>query len=165
MAVTGDGATLYVAAFGSSKIGVFDTAQLENDTFVPSAGEPDRGSGGGPTGLVLDESADRLYVLTRFDNAISVIDTGTETEIGARRRCTTPSRRASSPAGRFLYDAALTSSHGDSSCASCHVFGDFDSLAWDLGNPDDAVLDNPGPFASRCSTSSRASPWTRSSTR
>ena len=29
MAVTSDGKTLYVAAFGSSKVGVFDTAQLE----------------------------------------------------------------------------------------------------------------------------------------
>ena len=27
--------TLYVAAFGSQKIGVFDTAKLENDTFDP----------------------------------------------------------------------------------------------------------------------------------
>ena len=45
---------------------------------------------------------------------------------------------------RFLYDAAFTSSHGDSACASCHVFGDFDSLAWDLGNPDGDVLTNPG---------------------
>ena len=36
----------------------------------------------------------------------------------------------------FLYDTSLTSSHGDSACASCHIFGDFDSLAWDLGDPD-----------------------------
>jgi hypothetical protein len=28
------------------------------------------------------------------------------------------------------------------------VFGDFDSLAWDLGNPDAKVTNNPGPFAS-----------------
>jgi hypothetical protein len=49
---------------------------------------------------------------------------------------------------RFLYDASFSSSHGDSSCASCHVFGDWDSLAWDLGNPDAKVTGNPGPFAS-----------------
>src|SRR5205085_2053170 len=50
-------------------------------------------------------------------------------------------------AGRpILYDTSFSSSHGDSSCASCHIFGDFDSLAWDLGNPDDTVLNNPGPF-------------------
>jgi Bacterial TSP3 repeat len=28
------------------------------------------------------------------------------------------------------------------------VFGDFDSLAWDLGNPDASLLNNPGPFVS-----------------
>ena len=35
MAVTSDGQTLYVAAFGSSSIGVFNTAALEADTFDP----------------------------------------------------------------------------------------------------------------------------------
>ncbi|HSK05024.1 MAG TPA: hypothetical protein VK932_27435, partial [Kofleriaceae bacterium] len=47
---------------------------------------------------------------------------------------------------RFLYDARLSSSNGEAACGSCHVFGDLDSLAWDLGNPDGAVLANPGPF-------------------
>jgi hypothetical protein len=47
---------------------------------------------------------------------------------------------------RFLYDARKTSSNGEASCSSCHIFGDFDSLAWDLGNPDDDVLDNNNPF-------------------
>src|SRR5262249_34749996 len=50
---------------------------------------------------------------------------------------------------RFLYDAKFSSSHGDSACASCHVFGDFDSLAWDLGNPDNKVVADPGPFVSQ----------------
>jgi hypothetical protein len=45
-----------------------------------------------------------------------------------------------------LYDARLSSSNGEASCASCHVFGDFDSLSWDLGNPDDVVIPNPNPF-------------------
>ena len=57
MAVTSDGATLYVAAFGSSKVGVFDTAELENDTFTPSAAAHIAVTGGGPSGLVLDEAA------------------------------------------------------------------------------------------------------------
>src|SRR6185503_8833680 len=39
MAVTPDGATLYVAAFGSSKVGIFDVAELEADTFTPSAAD------------------------------------------------------------------------------------------------------------------------------
>jgi hypothetical protein len=36
---------------------------------------------------------------------------------------------------RFLYDGIRSSGHGDAACASCHVFGDTDMLAWDLGNP------------------------------
>jgi hypothetical protein len=48
---------------------------------------------------------------------------------------------------QYLYDARFSSSNGESACGSCHVFGDFDSLAWDLGNPDTTTVTNPGPFA------------------
>jgi YVTN family beta-propeller protein len=145
MAITSDGSTLYVAALGSSKIGIFNTAALENDTFTPSTANQILVSGGGPGGLVLDESKHRLYVLTRFDNSISVINTFTKAETAH------VSMHNSEPPSvvngrRFLYDASFTSSHGDSACASCHVFGDFDSLAWDLGNPDQVVAPIPGPF-------------------
>ncbi|SPE29542.1 hypothetical protein SBA3_1560004 [Candidatus Sulfopaludibacter sp. SbA3] len=74
MEVTADGRTLYVAALGSSKVGIFDTSELEQDTFVPSVTNQIPVSGGGPTGLVMDEGRHRLYVMTRFDNAISVVD-------------------------------------------------------------------------------------------
>jgi YVTN family beta-propeller protein len=147
MAVTRNGATLYVAALGSDKVGVFSTAQLENDTFVPDAANQIPVSGGGPTGLVLDDDHRRLFVMTRFDDAISVIDTTTRRET-AHVRMHNPEPRSIVVGRRFLYDATFTSSHGDSSCASCHVFGDFDSLAWDLGNPDALVIPDPGPFRS-----------------
>ena len=81
MAVTSDGRTLYVAAFGSSKIGVFDTRELETDTFTPSTADQINVSGGGPTGLVLDEDGHRIYTLTRFDNSIAVVDTIAGAEI------------------------------------------------------------------------------------
>lgn len=145
MAVTSDGSTLYVAAFGSSKLGIFPTAALETDTFVPNSANHIQLTGGGPTGLVLDESRRRIYVLTRFDNAISVINTTTRQEI-AHLPMFNP-EPASVVEGRpFLYDARNSSSHGDSSCGSCHIFGDFDSLSWDLGNPDLAVRANPNPI-------------------
>ncbi len=147
MAVTGNGATLYVAALGSDKVGVFSTAELENDTFVPNAASHISVSGGGPTGLVLDEPRDQLYVMTRFDDAISIIDTRTRTEI-AHVTMHNPEPPSVVAGRRFLYDASFSSSHGDSACASCHAFGDLDSLAWDLGNPDAEVIANPGPFAS-----------------
>jgi len=148
MAVTSDGRTLYVATLGSSKIGVFDTAALENDTFTPSTSDQIKVSGGGLTGLVLQEDKNRLYTLSRFDNSIAVVHTvsGAEIEHVALHN---PEPLSVVAGRRFLYDASLTSSHGDSSCASCHVFGDFDSLAWDLGNPDGAVRPVPGPFEVR----------------
>ncbi len=77
MAVSSDGGTLYVAGFGSSEIGVYATSEIENDTFTPSATDQLPVTGGGPTGLVLDEARTRLYVLTRFDNSIAVLSTGT----------------------------------------------------------------------------------------
>ncbi len=145
MVVSSDGATLYVAGFGSSEIGVYNTAQLENNTFTPSASSQLAVSGGGPTGLVLDEARSKLYVLTRFDDSVSVLHTGTGNEL--QHVALHNPEPANVVAGRpLLYDTSLSSSHGDSSCASCHIFGDFDSLSWDLGNPDDVTLNNPGPF-------------------
>lgn len=145
MAITQDGETLYVAAFGSSKIGVFETAEIEDDTFTPSTDHQIDVAGGGPSGIVLDEANERLYVLARFDNSISVIDTVDNNEIDHLPMFNP--EPASIVIGRhFLYDASLTSSHGDTACASCHVFADLDSLAWDLGDPETTVINNPGPF-------------------
>jgi DNA-binding beta-propeller fold protein YncE len=145
MAVTGDGKTLYVAALGSDKIGVFDTGALEQDTFVPGTKDQIRVPGGGPTGLVLDEARDRLYVLSRFANAVSVISTQSRAEV-AHLPLHNPEPASIVQGRRYLYDASVSSSHGDTACASCHVYGDFDSLAWDLGNPDAPVQRVPGPF-------------------
>jgi DNA-binding beta-propeller fold protein YncE len=145
MAISADDDELFVAAFGSSKIGVFNTTALENDMFMPDAASHIAVSGGGPTGIVFDDANDRLYVLTRFDNAISVIDRAAKAEVD-HVPVYNP-EPASVVAGRpVLYDAAFTSSNGEASCSACHVFGDFDSLAWDLGNPDDEVMPNPNPI-------------------
>ena len=144
MAISSDG-LLYVAAFGSSKIGVFATGELEDDTFVPQEAQHIRVSGGGPAGLVLDEARGRLYALTRFDNAVKVIDLANRAEIGSHA-LVDPEAEVIREGRRFLYDAHGTSSNGEASCSSCHAFADFDSLAWDLGNPELAVLPNPNPF-------------------
>ena len=156
MVISPDGAKLYVAAFGSSKIGVFDTADLDDDTLWDDAGtefDPVAASlgyidvsGGGPAGLVLNTAKNRLYVLTRFDTSIVTIDTTTSTEIASQPLALNP-EPASVVDGRFmLYDAVRTSSNGEASCSSCHVFGDLDQLAWDLGNPDDVVTTNSIPI-------------------
>jgi hypothetical protein len=84
-------------------------------------------------------------VLTRFDNSISVVDTLSKQEI-QHVPMFNPEPASVTTGRRFLYDASFTSSHGDSACATCHVFGDFDSLAWDLGNPDDMTAPNFNPL-------------------
>ncbi|HEY5603897.1 MAG TPA: hypothetical protein VIM41_12375 [Gammaproteobacteria bacterium] len=145
MTVTKDGKTLYVAAFGSAKIGVFDTAQLENDSFLPDENNQIMLSAGGPSGVVLDEQRNRLYVLTRFDNGVSIVDAGQKAEVG-HLTMHNP-EPASVVAGRqFLYDASYTSTDGNASCGGCHIFGDMDDLAWDLGNPDEVSSAMPGPI-------------------
>lgn len=145
MAISPDGSQLFLAAMGSDKLARIGTAALESDSFTPSAADHVRLSGGGPTGVVLDAPRNRAFVLTRFDNGISVVNTTAWAE-AAHVRMHNPEPAEVVMGRRFLYDARLTSSRGDSSCAGCHIFGDMDHLAWDLGNPDGTVQRNPNPF-------------------
>jgi YVTN family beta-propeller protein len=147
MAISEDGSTLYVTGFGSQKVVIYDTQALADNTFTPAANSQILLTAGGPSGIVLDKDRSRLYVLTRFDNGISIVDIGTNSETAHVSMYNPEPDRV--VAGRpFLYDAVLTSSHGDSSCGLCHVFGDFDGLAWDLGNPDEVVKNNTNEFVS-----------------
>ena len=145
LAVRGDGSTLYVAALGSSTVGVLDVEALEAGNVTPDPSRQWRVPGGGPTGLALDEPRGRLYVLARFANAVDVLDatTGAALQQVLLYNPEPPSVVAGRP---FLYDAALGSSNGEQSCATCHVFGDVDALAWDLGDPDGVVTPNPNPI-------------------
>ena len=83
------------------------------------------------------------------DDALRQRGEGRSTSRRARRsrasRCRTRSRRASCKAGRCCTTRTFSSANGEASCASCHIFGDKDELAWDLGNPDDLVTRNPIP--------------------
>jgi len=138
-----DGTSLWVAAFGSGVVAVLDAAALERGVVQPSAGDHVAVSGGGPSGLVL--LGTRLYVTTRFDDGISVIDTGVRAEI-AHLRFHDPEPPVVVQGRPFLYDAVRTSANGEASCGACHVFGDADGLAWDLGDPDGTTQPNPNPF-------------------
>ncbi len=142
MAISSDGEVLYTAVLGNDKVAIYYTAELEDDQHYPDEGDQIPVSGGGPTGVVLDEHRDRLYVLTRFDNGISVIDTDTQEEID-HLTMHNPEPASLVAGRRFLYDAGLTSSNGDQACSSCHIFGDKDELSWDLGDPDGDVMATP----------------------
>ena len=146
MVFSSDGSTLYVAAFGSEKVGVYDAADLETGLVTVDQVEV----GGGPTGVALDETNDRLYVMNRFDHTISIVTDASNPALRTESSTVSlrydPSPPAARDGRRFLYDARGTSGHGDAACSTCHVFGDFDSLAWDLGDPFGASVANPNPF-------------------
>jgi DNA-binding beta-propeller fold protein YncE len=119
----------YLAAFGSSLIGVIDAAgNVLNRIAV----------GGGPSGVAVDGGRNLLYVVNRFDNTLSVVSLGPEIQtavvpIGKNGFDPTPDDIKQGRA--FQYDARLTSGHGDLACGSCHVFTNMDNIPWDLGNP------------------------------
>jgi YVTN family beta-propeller protein len=144
LVVSADGETLYLAAFGSSKVGVFPTSAIEDDSFDPVTESTSYlpVSGGGPGGLALDEVNQRLYVTTRFDNGLSVIDLASGVET-AHLKLVNPEPAVVTAGRPFLYDSTRTSSNGEASCASCHLFGDKDGLMWDLGNPDADPVQTP----------------------
>jgi DNA-binding beta-propeller fold protein YncE len=135
------GSTVYVAAYGSSKVAVLDTDDLEAGTIGTDRIAVD----GGPSGLALDESRDRLYVMTRFDNRVTIIsnpDDGLTRSVLASVDLHTSEPAEVLAGRRFLYDADFASGHGDASCGTCHIFGDMDKLAWDLGNPFGSIEPN-----------------------
>ncbi|HEV7891799.1 MAG TPA: DUF4214 domain-containing protein [Pyrinomonadaceae bacterium] len=118
--------TVYVAATSSAKVGVLDASGAVQTRI---------GVGNGPTGLAVDDARGRLYVLNRFDQTLSVVDTASKIQtavVPVGFNIEPPSVRNGR---RFLYDATNFSAHGTVSCASCHPNGHRDGLAWDLGNP------------------------------
>jgi len=133
--------TVYVAATSSAKVGFLDSLGAVQGRI---------NVGNGPTGLAVDDTRGRLYVLNRFDQTISIVDTASkaQTAVVAVGFNIEP---ASVRSGRsFLYDAASFSAHGTVSCASCHLNGHRDGQAWDLGNPQgslDSVNTITGPAA------------------
>ncbi|MBX3744765.1 MAG: beta-propeller fold lactonase family protein [Verrucomicrobiae bacterium] len=129
----------YVAAFGTDRVARVDTHGTILDRI--EVGEvkgatPDPRNKRGPRGLALHPDGSRLYVMNRIANTISVIDTGTRSVVGEFPTGSHDPTPETIRVGRgFLYDARL-SGNGTLSCASCHVDGEMDHLAWNLGNPD-----------------------------
>jgi DNA-binding beta-propeller fold protein YncE len=144
MVFTAGGDTLFTAAFGSAKIAALPVSSLIAGTYVPDASRHIEVPAG-PAGLALNSSGTRLFVYSRIAHAVSVIDLGNR-QVLSSRMLFSPESTAVKDGRRFLYDANLSSANGTVSCASCHVFGDLDHLAWDLGNPDEQTRANPNAY-------------------
>ena len=140
------GDTLYVAAFGSAKVAALPMSSLTASGFESDASRHITVPAG-PAGLALNASGSRLYVYSRIAHSVSVVDTA-QRSVLSTRNLFSPESTVVKTGRQFLYDANLSSANGSVSCASCHVFGDLDHLAWDLGNPDDATQLNPNAYVS-----------------
>jgi DNA-binding beta-propeller fold protein YncE len=120
-----DGAVGYVAGMGSNNVIVINPDGHRLATI--EVGE-------GAAGLALDESNHRLYVWNHFAASLSVVDTTSNT-VQQELALFNPLPAAIKDGRKFLYDTHETSGLGQLACASCHVDGRMDRLAWDLGNP------------------------------
>jgi YVTN family beta-propeller protein len=133
------GAFMYVAAFGTDRVAWVDT---NGNVLGFVEVSPPSGSGSsvdpthkrGPRGLALNAAAQTLYALNRISNTISIIGTAARNVTGEVAVGTDPTPPQVKAGRGFLYDAKL-SGNGTGSCSSCHVDGDMDHLAWNLGNP------------------------------
>lgn len=141
MVFSPDGQDLYLAAFGSGKVARINSQDLETGQYDPYNTQHYTVPGG-PAGLVMDKSGRYLIVYSQFNNQLTVIDTQRD-QVGTPLALYNPEPAYIRQGRPFLYDANYTSSNGTVSCGGCHVFGDMDGLAWDLGNPDADVKENP----------------------
>jgi DNA-binding beta-propeller fold protein YncE len=140
------GTNLYVAAFGSDRIAYVDPntgnvgLRIELCPTATGSGSDPRNKRG-PRGLALNPGT-ALYVLNRIANTISIVNLANNTlakEIPTGSYDPTPSTIRN---GRgFLYDAKL-SGNGTVACAACHIDGEMDALAWDLGDPQGQMATN-----------------------
>lgn len=140
---------LYVAAFGTDRIGKIDPltgavlARIEIGS-TPGATVDSRHKRG-PRGLAMHPTANRLYVMNRISNTISIVNTSNDTttqELAVGSFDPTPQQIRE---GRgFLYDAKL-SGNGTMSCASCHIDAESDLEDWDLGDYEGPETTIPDP--------------------
>jgi len=132
----------YVAAQGTDRIGVLDlgTGQVVDRIAMGSSpSDPLRG----PRGVALHPDGRHLFVFHRMTETVGVVDTISRTVVGEHRLFVRDPVPPDVRRGRrFLYDARLAG-NGTVSCASCHVDGEDDGLAWDLGDPGGEMSDIP----------------------
>jgi hypothetical protein len=124
---SGDGQRLYVSSLASDHVAVLDPGSPGQVLARVRAVE-------GPTGIVVDDARGRLYVVGRYRNQLQTLSTADFSQVALAAIGFDPTPAAIVEGRRFFY-GGFTSGHGDQACASCHVFGDLDNIAWDLGDP------------------------------
>jgi YVTN family beta-propeller protein len=153
VAIDATAGLVYTAAHGTDRVGVVDLtgtviARIEIGSTPGAA--VNTAQKRGPRALALHPTAPRLYVFNRLTDTLSVVDTVTRTVLSESPIATVDPMPAAMRHGRkFLYDAKL-SGNGTMSCAACHIDGDLDGIAWDLGDRsgvmEPAPATQPFPF-------------------
>ncbi|HEY6167669.1 MAG TPA: hypothetical protein VI454_06490 [Verrucomicrobiae bacterium] len=134
------GSHLWLAAFGTDRIAKVDPngtvlARIEVGSPAAAGAGADPRNKRGPRGLALHAAANRLYVLNRLANSLTVVDTTANSVVRELPVGSFDPTPAVIRQGRgFLYDAKLSGA-GVVSCASCHIDSEMDMIAWNLGNP------------------------------
>ncbi|MGA2183846.1 MAG: beta-propeller fold lactonase family protein [Bryobacteraceae bacterium] len=152
VAISADKKFVYVSASGSNEVAVVDAAKLLRLARSPGGGTlaNDLSASAGyvlaripvgrnPRGLALSADGSKLYVATRLDDAVAVIDTATRTVVDSipmgAPAVLTPERR-----GERLFNSSRFAFHGAFGCANCHIDLTIDGLQWDL-EPDGFGID------------------------
>ena len=130
------GSQAFVTSYGTDRVGILDrSGKIQSYIEVgDSAGAMvNTRFKRGPRALALHPAEQNLYVLNRLSNSISVLDLQRGTQI-QEVEMQDPTPQEVREGRGYLFDAKL-SGNGTVSCASCHIDGDRDGLAWELGDP------------------------------
>lgn len=140
VAWSADGARVYVTAMGNDKLAVINPlaggSVSQMLARVPTVA--------GPTGVVVDDARGLIYVVGRNRNELQTLSSDSLASVAITHIGYDPTPNEIVHGRRFFY-GGFTSSHGDQSCATCHVFGDTDHLPWDLGDPSLPFEPPPAP--------------------
>lgn len=135
-----NGSRVYVTSLGTDKIAVIDPAAggsiSQMKARIPTVA--------GPTGVLVDDARNQLYVVGRNHNQLQTLSTANFSQVALSGIGFDPTPDDIVNGRKFFY-GGRTSSHGDQSCASCHIFADTDALPWDLGDPAGAFTPPPAP--------------------
>ncbi|MFO0837905.1 MAG: hypothetical protein U1D55_05215 [Phycisphaerae bacterium] len=145
---------VFVAGYGSSNIGVFNSAGAALGTIATDAG---------PRGLAISRTGGMLYCLNRAENSVQAFNiAGAGQPSAAAHRFALPDPTFDRvKLGRKIFLNPTHSGAGTTGCFSCHQDLRKDGLTWDLSkyfdppasfsfaNPPSAFRDRKGPMATQ----------------
>ena len=137
------GTELWVAGFGSDRLGVVDPdtglvlARVELGDAGPGEARPR--SKRGPRSLAFHPLGEHVYAFQWLSASVAVVDAKRRELVRELPLGDVPERDYVREGRGFLYDARL-SGNGLASCAICHVDARRDDLAWDLGERDGELV-------------------------